>query len=312
MARAGGASPRGRPRNKGEDVLPHQKNNREARTQEKDQGFLKFMSSGKSSLLRFSSPKVCPQGQARWSLEQPQLFSGIQASQTATTHTHTHTHTHTLTHARTQHRVLASRAQMKGQRSHSAVGRGLLSWMSKQGTQKPGANCHPGHIGKALDDGLAGQGLLTRLCLLSHISLLRDLLCAGYCARLQGLGASLAHIVATLGSQSSATEPQGALGVREERPNNYSSQHYLLLGFPGGASRKEPACQCRRHKRHRFNPWVGKIPWRRKRQPTPVFLSGKSLWTEEPGGLQSIGSQSQTQLRRLSTHATSYKYYYRD
>ena len=28
--------------------------------------------------------------------------------------------------------------------------------------------------------------------------------------------------------------------------------------------------------RPRFDPWVGKIPWRRKWQPTPVFLSGKS------------------------------------
>ena len=40
-----------------------------------------------------------------------------------------------------------------------------------------------------------------------------------------------------------------------------------------------------------FNPWVGKIPRRRARQPTPVFLPGESLWTEEPGGLQSMGSQ---------------------
>ena len=37
--------------------------------------------------------------------------------------------------------------------------------------------------------------------------------------------------------------------------------------------------------------WVGKIPWRRAWQPTPVFLSGESPWTEEPGGLQSIGLQ---------------------
>ena len=29
-------------------------------------------------------------------------------------------------------------------------------------------------------------------------------------------------------------------------------------------------------RRHGFNPWVGKIPWRRKWQPTPVFFSGKS------------------------------------
>ena len=41
-----------------------------------------------------------------------------------------------------------------------------------------------------------------------------------------------------------------------------------------------------------FDPWVGKIPWRRAWQPTPVFLPGESPWTEEPGRLQSMGSQS--------------------
>ena len=39
------------------------------------------------------------------------------------------------------------------------------------------------------------------------------------------------------------------------------------------------------------DPWVGKIPWRRAWQPTPAFLPGESPWTEEPGGLQSMGSQ---------------------
>ena len=43
--------------------------------------------------------------------------------------------------------------------------------------------------------------------------------------------------------------------------------------------------------RPRFNPWVRKISWRRKWQPTPVFLSGKIPWTEDPGRLQSMGSQ---------------------
>ena len=33
--------------------------------------------------------------------------------------------------------------------------------------------------------------------------------------------------------------------------------------IPGGTSGKEPACQCRRHKSCRFDPWVGKIPWRK-------------------------------------------------
>ena len=32
-------------------------------------------------------------------------------------------------------------------------------------------------------------------------------------------------------------------------------------------------------------------PWRKAWQPTPVFLPGESPWTEEPGGLQSMGSQ---------------------
>ena len=57
------------------------------------------------------------------------------------------------------------------------------------------------------------------------------------------------------------------------------------MGFPGGAGGKEPACQGKRHKRHRFDPWVGKVPRRRARQPTSVFLLGESPWTEEPGRL---------------------------
>ena len=49
------------------------------------------------------------------------------------------------------------------------------------------------------------------------------------------------------------------------------------VGFPGGTSGKEPACQCRRHKRCRFDSWVGKIPWRSAWQSTLVLLPGESL-----------------------------------
>ena len=45
----------------------------------------------------------------------------------------------------------------------------------------------------------------------------------------------------------------------------------IYKGFPGGAV-IESGCQYRRHE---FSPWVGKILWRRKWQPTPVFLPGK-------------------------------------
>ena len=49
------------------------------------------------------------------------------------------------------------------------------------------------------------------------------------------------------------------------------------MGFPGRASSKESPCQCRRCKRCGFDPWIGKIPWSRAWQPTPVFLPGESL-----------------------------------
>ena len=52
---------------------------------------------------------------------------------------------------------------------------------------------------------------------------------------------------------------------------NLKRSHYAV-GFVGGANGKELACQCKRHKRRGFDPWVGKIPWKRAWQPTPVFL----------------------------------------
>ena len=49
-----------------------------------------------------------------------------------------------------------------------------------------------------------------------------------------------------------------------------------FISRPGGPSGRELPCQCRRPKRLGFYPWVGKIPWRRKWQAIPVFLSGES------------------------------------
>ena len=51
---------------------------------------------------------------------------------------------------------------------------------------------------------------------------------------------------------------------------------YISRGFPGDASGKEPACQCRRLKRCRLDPWVREIPMRRAWQSTAVFLPGES------------------------------------
>ena len=72
----------------------------------------------------------------------------------------------------------------------------------------------------------------------------------------------------------------------------------------GGPRGKESTHHWRRSKRCGFNPWVRKMPWRRAWQPTAVF-AWRLSWREEPGGLQSTGSQSQTQLKRLSLRKKS-------
>ena len=57
--------------------------------------------------------------------------------------------------------------------------------------------------------------------------------------------------------------------------SNFKRALWKCLGLPSGTSGKEPACQCRRHKRCGFNPWVRKMPWNRKGEPTPEFIPGK-------------------------------------
>ena len=58
---------------------------------------------------------------------------------------------------------------------------------------------------------------------------------------------------------------------RVEGPNRK-----LLKVLPRWHGGKESACQCIRHRRCRCDPWVGKVPWGRKWQPTPVCLPGQS------------------------------------
>ena len=53
--------------------------------------------------------------------------------------------------------------------------------------------------------------------------------------------------------------------------NLHSRAEYLI-----NPAQVEPACQCRRCQRCRLDPWIRKIPWRRKWQPTLVFLPGES------------------------------------
>ena len=64
-----------------------------------------------------------------------------------------------------------------------------------------------------------------------------------------------------------------------------------LICLPRWLSGKESAGQCRTHKRHRFNPRVGKIPLEEEMAAHSSILAWEIPWTEEPGRLQSMGSQ---------------------
>ena len=76
--------------------------------------------------------------------------------------------------------------------------------------------------------------------------------------------------------------------------------------LPRWYSGKESACQCKRHKRCVFDPWVSKIPWRRKWQPTPVFFPGKfhgqrSLMGYNPWGCKELDMTDWTFMQRVIT-----------
>ena len=71
----------------------------------------------------------------------------------------------------------------------------------------------------------------------------------------------------------------------------------------GDSIGKDPTCECRRHKRHRLGPYVGKIPWRRRWQPTPVLFPGESSFLKR-GAWKAIVhevAKRQAWLKRPST-----------
>ena len=51
------------------------------------------------------------------------------------------------------------------------------------------------------------------------------------------------------------------------------------------------ACNAGDGRRRGFDPWIGKMPWRKKWQPTPVLLPGEFHGQRDPGRLESTGSQ---------------------
>ena len=81
---------------------------------------------------------------------------------------------------------------------------------------------------------------------------------------------------------------------------------YIYVSDLGVLSRwcsgKEPTCQCMRYKRRKFNPWIRKIPWRRKWKPTAVFLPGKSHGQRSLVGCSPWGREESDTTERLHFH----------
>ena len=85
--------------------------------------------------------------------------------------------------------------------------------------------------------------------------------------------------------------------------------------LPRWLSGKESTCHCRRYRKHRFDPWVRKIPWRRKWQPTPVFLPGKFHGQSSLVGYSPWGCKESDRTKQLSTHTPfhlQHSYHYGD
>ena len=78
---------------------------------------------------------------------------------------------------------------------------------------------------------------------------------------------------------------------------------YFLVGLPKWLCGKESSCHSKSLRRHRFNPWMRKISWRKKRQPIQIFLPGKSHGQRSWAGYSPKGCNESSKTECLSTHA---------
>ena len=105
-----------------------------------------------------------------------------------------------------------------------------------------------------------------------------------------------------ISSINAARTREGRNDECEQLETGTSASRWNRWDLPGWSAGKEPACQCRRLKRCGFDPWVGRIPWRRKWQLTPVFLPGKFHGQKSLAGYSSWGHKESDTTEHAHTH----------
>ena len=84
---------------------------------------------------------------------------------------------------------------------------------------------------------------------------------------------------------------------------SHSHPYFIQLG--------NVICQCKRRKRCRFDPWVWKIPWRRKCQPTPVFLLGESHGQKNLAGYSPWGHKELDTTERAQSRSKTFREFFK-
>ena len=85
------------------------------------------------------------------------------------------------------------------------------------------------------------------------------------------------------------------------------TEHTFNFGFPGSSAVKNPPAMQEMQAGDWFDPWVRKIPWRKKMATYSSILAWKTPRTEEPGGLQFVGLQrAEHDCMSAHTHSRIY------
>ena len=100
----------------------------------------------------------------------------------------------------------------------------------------------------------------------------------------------------------------GMLALASTHGSHFVAPELSSGGFSGDSDGKESTCQCRRCKRLRFNPWVGKIPWRKKQKPTPVFLPGKFRGQRSLAGYSPRGHKESDTTEQLNNKSVTWEH----